>query len=81
MTMSRRSLASLPAILSLGVLVSDSAISEAEAAQPSIDVALRSLYAAKRGVLASLPKKESARDRALKHIEQAIIELEQYMRV
>ena len=81
MKVSRRSLTSIPAFLSLGVLASATAISEAEAAPPSIDAALRSLYAAKRGVLASLPRKEGARGRALKHIEQAIIELEQYMRV
>jgi hypothetical protein len=42
---------------------------------------LRSLYAAKRGILISLPRKDGYRDRAVKHIEQAIHELKLYMKI
>ena len=81
MTVSRRSITNLTTLLAIDAVVSASLTSETEAAQPSIDVALRSLYAAKRGILTSLPRKDGHRERALKHIEQAIHELKLYMAV
>ena len=81
MNVSRRSIASLTTLLAIDAVVSASVTSEAEAAQPSIDAALRSLYAAKRGILTSLPRKDGHRNRALKHLEQAIHEPKLYMTV
>ena len=81
MTISRRSITSATVFFVAGAGVASVFPSEAVAAQPSIDFALRSLYAAKRGILTSLPRKDGHRERALKHIEQAIHELKLYMNI
>ena len=81
MTISRRSIIKAP-VFFVAVAGSASVLPlEVTASQPSIDSALRSLYAAKRGILTSLPRKDGHRERALKHIEQAIHELKLYMAV
>jgi len=81
MTISRRSIIKAP-VFFVAVAGSASVLTlEVTASQPSIDSALRSLYAAKRGILISLPRKDGHRDRALKHLDQAIHELKLYMTV
>ena len=81
MTISRRSITSATVFFVAGAGIASVSSSKADAAQPSIDYALRSLYAAKRGILTSLPRKVGHRERALKHIEQAIHELKLYMNI
>ena len=81
MMISRRSIIKAP-VFFVAVAGSASVLPlEVTASQPSIDSALRSLYAAKRGILISLPRKDGYRDRAVKHIEQAIHELKLYMKI
>ena len=81
MTISRRAIIKAP-VFFVAIAGSASVLPlEVSASQPSIDSALRSLYAAKRGILISLPRKDGNRDRALKHLEQAIHELKLYMTI
>lgn len=81
MTISRRSINRAPLFFVAGAGVASVFPSESDASQPSIDAALRSLHSAKRGILTSLPRKDGHRDRALKHVEQAIQELKLYMSI
>ena len=79
MTVSRRAITNITSFFAIGSVLSEAPISEAVSAQPSIDVVLRSLYAARRGILTSLPRKDGHRGRALRHIEEAIVQLKLYM--
>ena len=81
MTISRRAIIKAPVFFVAGAGSASVLPLEVSASQPSIDSALRSLYAAKRGILISLPRKDGHRDRALKHLEQAIHELKLYMTI